>query len=138
MKDRLDYVISNWIFIWFLVYYFKFLHIPSPKFALIIGLMLNIPILIMLIYKNNINKHNIKFIIILIFTKIIPLFLIRNEQINIIDIIAFGILFLINILYISILEGGIDKCAKILINRATNGIEGKLSTTLTYCLNKFI
>jgi len=137
MKDRLDYILSNWIFIWFLIYYFKLLKIPNPKFALIIGLMLSLPILIILIYKNNINNHNIKFIIVLFITKVIPLYLLRNNEINIIDIIAFGILFLLNIIYISIFEGGFDNCLKILIKRATNGIEGRLNNTLMYCFNKF-
>ena len=61
----------------------------------------------------------------------------RNNEINIVDIIAFGLLFILNIVYISIFEGGIDNCVKILIKRATNGIEGRLNNTLMYCFNKF-
>lgn len=137
MNDRLDYILSNWIFIWFLIYYSKLLNVPNPKFALIIGLMLSLPILIILIYKNNINTHNIKFSIVILITKIIPLYILRNNEINIVDIIAFGLLFILNIVYISIFEGGIDNCVKILIKRATNGIEGRLNNTLMYCFNKF-
>ena len=51
MNDRLDYILSNWIFIWFLIYYSKLLNVPNPKFALIIGLMLSLPILIILICR---------------------------------------------------------------------------------------
>lgn len=137
MKDRLDYILSNWIFIWFIIYYFQILNLPNPKFALIIGLMLSIPILTILIYKNKFNRQNLNFIFILLFTKVIPLYIIRNENINIIDIIAFVLLFLLNILYISINEGGLDKCIKILINRVTNGFEGKISKTLINCFNKY-
>lgn len=140
MKDRLDYILSNWIFIWFIIYYFKILILPSPKFAIIIAIMLNIPILVLMIHnqENKLNQHSKHFILILTLTKIIPLLLLKNEEIKFIDIISFCILFIINIIYVSLFTGGISNCIKIFINRATNGLNGKISETILRCINKFI
>ena len=133
MKDRLDYVLSNWIFIWFIIYYIKIINIPSPKFALIIALLLNIPVIVMTIYKNRHNdlKKVYPFILFIIFTKLIPLILLKNEKINIIDIISFGILFGLNIMYVIFHTKNIYKAYYILRNRINNGILGNIDGSIT-------
>lgn len=133
MKDRLDYVLSNWIFIWFIIYYIKIINIPSPKFALIIALLLNIPVIIITIYKNRHNdlKKVYPFILFIIFTKLIPLILLKNEKINIIDIISFGILFGLNIMYVIFHTKNIYKAYYILRNRINNGILGNIDGSIT-------
>tara|TARA_B100001989_G_C24505121_1_gene447076 strand:+ start:215 stop:619 length:405 start_codon:yes stop_codon:yes gene_type:complete len=133
MKDRLDYVLSNWIFIWFIIYYIKIINIPSPKFALIIALLLNIPVIIITIYKNRHNdlKKVYPFILFIIFTKLIPLILLKNEKINIIDIISFGILFGLNIMYVIFHTQNIYKAYYILRNRINNGILGNIDGSIT-------
>lgn len=133
MKDRLDYVLSNWIFIWFIIYYIKIINIPSPKFALIIALLLNIPVIVITIYKNRHNdlKKVYPFILFIIFTKLIPLILLKNEKINIIDIISFGILFGLNIMYVIFHTQNIYKAYYILRNRIDNGILGNINGSIT-------
>lgn len=133
MKDRLDYVLSNWIFIWFIIYYIKIINIPSPKFALIIALLLNIPVIVITIYKNRHNdlKKVYPFILFIIFTKVIPLILLKNEKINIIDIISFGILFGLNIMYVIFHTQNIYKAYYILRNRIDNGILGNINGSIT-------
>lgn len=133
MKDRLDYVLSNWIFIWFIIYYIKIINIPSPKFALIIALLLNIPVIVITIYKNRHNdlKKVYPFILFIIFTKVIPLILLKNEKINIIDIISFGILFGLNIMYVIFHTQNIYRAYYILRNRIDNGILGNINGSIT-------
>lgn len=133
MKDRLDYVLSNWIFIWFIIYYIKIINIPSPKFALIIALLLNIPVIVITIYKNRYNdlKKVYPFILFIIFTKVIPLILLKNEKINIIDIISFGILFGLNIIYVIFHTQNIYRAYYILRNRIDNGILGNIDGSIT-------
>ncbi len=109
------------------------MNIPSPKFALIIALLLNIPVIVITIYKNRHNdlKKVYPFILFIIFTKVIPLILLKNEKINIIDIISFGILFGLNIIYVIFHTQNIYKAYYILRNRIDNGILGNIDGSIT-------
>lgn len=133
MKDRLDYILSNWIFVWFLFYYFNIINKPNPKFALIIALLLNLPVIIITIYNN--RKQNLKkvypFLIFIFFTKIIPLYLLINDKIEYIDILAFLILFIINIIYVIIHSGNIYRAYYTLRKRINNGILGNINGSIT-------
>ena len=95
-------VFSNWILVWFILYYFKLISF-SPKFAITIGLLENIiKIILMLLWGKSI-KSTILFIIIVIIIKILPFYYLRNESYNLKDIyFTFGLFLVYNIwLYIN-------------------------------------
>ena len=88
---------STWIFIWFILYYFKFISY-SPKFWII---FITIYAVLSIIYMMYIKlKMNYIFIIIVstLLSKLIPLYLIKNNSMIIKDILL-G--FLLGILYLS-------------------------------------
>lgn len=133
MEDRIDYVVSNWIFVWFILYYFKFINFPNPKFALIIGLFLCIPVIIVFIHKNKFDNFEkiFPFIIFILITKAFPLFLIRKDQVSYKDVIAFGLVIVINFLYVTINTGSIYNAYNIIKNRINNGIIGEIDGSIT-------
>jgi hypothetical protein len=104
MNFKFDTIYSNWIFIWFLLYIVNLISF-NPLFILIIGYMSVIFCLIYL-YLKKINMYNfIKFSIININIKIIPIFVILymnnyNYNVNIYDMIFSLVLTLIYITYI--------------------------------------
>jgi len=68
-------IFSYWIFIWFILYYFNIVKY-NPLFILIIAYFITLLELIYL-FNNNINKYNfIKFFIINVIIKFIPIILI--------------------------------------------------------------
>jgi hypothetical protein len=81
MTNRFDYILSYWIFAWFILYIYNI--IPySPKLALILALIFEICILLVMIY-NSVSIYYISlFSIITIFIKVLPLYILRNEEIN--------------------------------------------------------
>ena len=93
MNYRLDYILSNWIFVWFLLYYFKIVHV-SPLLILILGLAHTI-----LLYFNFVRKksfqHQVTYILYNVFIKLIPiLFLLYTKtKIHIIDFLYSLIVF---------------------------------------------
>ena len=108
-KYRLDFVFSYWIFIWFLLYIISFnikLNIWNPKLALILGLIANFIKLIWMIFINHSSIFDIiSFIIINLFIKVIPLYILRKTSINLIkDSYQTLIIFIIYIFWV-ILNG---------------------------------
>lgn len=96
---RFDFIFSYWIFIWFILYLYNITSY-SPKFALILGLLNNIIILLLMIrYKTN-NIIIFNFIIINTLIKVLPIYYLRNEVIYEKDINISIILFLIFILWL--------------------------------------
>jgi hypothetical protein len=79
---RTDLVFSYWIYVWFILYVFKITSY-SPKFALILGLVDNIIMLLLMIYFGSKGKTILLFIIINTFIKVIPIYYLRNEVIKI-------------------------------------------------------
>jgi hypothetical protein len=98
---RLDYVFSYWIFLWFILYELKLVKY-SPKFIIIIGIIENLGLFSYFIYKKSSFYNIAKFIIINIFIKIIPLYLVWKDKIIWNDIIASLVLFLIYLLWLVI------------------------------------
>jgi hypothetical protein len=85
---RLDYVFSYWIFLWFVLYYFKIVKY-SPLFLLLIALIENVFIFIYLIFIFIIENSYYNFfklfafIIINFFIKILPLYYIIKIENNV-------------------------------------------------------
>ena len=98
---RSDYIFSYWIFAWFLLYYTNIVKY-SPKFILILGLIENFFIVVYLLLNNSTLYKISKFIVINIFIKVIPLYLIFNDKIRYQDIYATIILFLFYLIWIYI------------------------------------
>lgn len=78
-------IFSYWIFIWFLLYYFKFTKY-NPLFILILGYIITLGELIYLISKKTNIYNLIKFVIINIIIKLIPILLIYNTKITFKDL----------------------------------------------------
>jgi len=85
MLIRPDFIFSYWIFIWFLLYWFKITKY-NPKFLLIFGILENLlTIGLTVYYKTNI-LYIIYFVIIILFMKILPLYIVWNKTNNIRDL----------------------------------------------------
>jgi hypothetical protein len=101
-------IFSYWIFIWFLLYYIGIIRY-NPLFILTVGYILTLGELIYMIFRG-ISKYNfIKFFIINVIIKFIPILLILIKinftiYINIQDIYASFILVLIYIFIMSIVN----------------------------------
>ena len=87
----LEYIFSNWIYVWFIFYYFLINtihntyileHYLNPKFALYMALLQNIYTLLLFLFKQVKSIVIIKYMLIISFMKIIPLFLLRNKSLN--------------------------------------------------------
>jgi hypothetical protein len=91
-----DQLFSTWIFIWFVLYYFKL--IPySPKFWLFFITVYAIASIIYMIYLQLIPSYIFIIMLVAIISKIFPIYLIKNDKMIIKDIV-FG--FLLGIIYL--------------------------------------
>ena len=96
-------IFSYWIFIWFLLYYFKFTKY-NPLLTLIVGFIITIGELIYLISQKT-NKYNlIKFTVINIIIKVIPILLIYNHKITFKEFVINFYIFLIYIITMAIMN----------------------------------
>lgn len=88
---RFDLVFSYWIFAWYLLYMLKFVKY-NPKFAIMIGILENIVLLIFM-SLNGANRRTIGyFVLINTLMKLLPFYLLRHEKIRVGDIQAtFGL-----------------------------------------------
>ena len=85
MNSSDNLVFSYWIYVWYLLYAFKFT-IYSPKLALSIGLFDNIIMLFLMIIFGTGKKTIFLFLVINTFIKVIPLYYLRNEILQIRDL----------------------------------------------------
>lgn len=98
---RLDLIFSWWLFMWFILYFLKI--IPySPKFALIIGVIVNIFIIMYFIYKDVSLIKIIYFISINFIIKILPLLYLQNDNIHKNDIYTSVMLLIIYYIWLHI------------------------------------
>jgi hypothetical protein len=96
---RADLVFSYWIYLWYLLYVFKFINY-SPKFPLILGLIDNIIMFgLMLLYGTS-RRTIFYFLIINTLIKVVPLYYLRNESIKMSDIYFTVGLFLVFIIWL--------------------------------------
>lgn len=98
---RADLVFSYWIYVWFILYIFKYT-IYSPKFALTIGLLDNIVMLFLMFIWGTSVKTIFWFIIINTLIKVVPLYYLNDEIYKIKDIYFTIVLFLIFIFWLHI------------------------------------
>jgi len=93
------------IYIWYLLYSFGIITFANPFFALSITLIQNI-IVYMYLLKKGLSKDNlIKYSILLIILKVIPLISLRNDiHINYIDVYITIYLYIIYILFVIIIN----------------------------------
>jgi len=84
---RIDFILSYWIFFWYLLYIFNWTTY-SPKLALILGTIENLIILaFMFVYKTRL-RFIVLFSIMVFLIKILPLYFIWNKKIQKQDIFA--------------------------------------------------
>lgn len=96
-----DYIFSDWIFIWWILFYFKFTKY-NPKFILIVSLIQNCFMFLYLFKQNTKKIVIISFFIIDLIIKIIPIISIINTKINKDDIYFTILLYLVYNLYLYI------------------------------------
>ena len=84
---RFDFIFSYWIFLWYVLFIFKFTKY-NPIFAIILGIIINIIYLAFMIYYKNDIIYILLFIIINFCIKVIPLLTLRNTKYNKKDIYA--------------------------------------------------
>jgi len=76
---RLDMIPSNWILIWFILFYFKIIKY-NPKLALLLATIINtIQIFVMIYFKNSFINIFILCLLVLL-VKFIPLWLLRKTK----------------------------------------------------------
>ena len=100
---RADLVFSYWIFIWFILYEFKFTRY-SPKFPLILGVIDNLIMLILMILYGTSRRTIFYFIVINTLIKVLPLYYLRDESIKLNDIYFTSGLFLLFIFWLHVNE----------------------------------
>jgi len=107
MNITFDKLFSYWIFTWFIIYYISIQYkifpfsIPSPIIGLYIGFIENLYVFSILILSKANSLEWIKYILQILITKGIPLYLMKNLPLNIPqDIFMFFIVFGIYLLYL--------------------------------------
>ena len=98
---RGDLVFSYWIYIWFILYEFKFTGY-SPKFPLILGVIDNLIMLILMILYGTSRRTIFYFIVINTLIKILPLYYLRDESIKLNDIYFTCGLFLLFVFWLHV------------------------------------
>jgi hypothetical protein len=129
---RVDLVFSYWIYVWFVLYIFKYT-IYSPKIALTLGLIDNIVMLFLMIIWSTSLKTIIWFIIINTLIKVVPLYYLRKEPYRIKDVYFTGSLFLIYIIWLHINSQSLVGNIKVIHNSL---LYGKNETPFMNLLSK--
>jgi hypothetical protein len=135
MEERLDFVFSYWIFVWYLLYSIRI--VPyTPRFVLLLGIVQNI-ILLFFMTKNGSTLSTIaKFIVINIVIKIIPYYTVKDDNITERDIIISILLFFIYCLWLYVnKETLIEKYNKIYISLTQNRDDTPGIRLLNYLLS---
>lgn len=96
---RADLVFSYWIFLWFVLYELKITQY-SPKFALLLGIVDNIIMLILMLLYGTSRRTIFYFIVINTLIKAVPIYYLRNNLIKINDIYFTCGLFLVFIIWL--------------------------------------
>jgi hypothetical protein len=91
---RADLVFSYWIYLWFILYVFKFTQY-NPKFIIILALIENAIMLVLMFLYGTSRETIFYFILINTLIKVVPYYYLRNIDIKLKDIYATIIFFII-------------------------------------------
>jgi len=97
---RVDLYFSYWIFLWYILFLFKFIHY-NPSFALFGALLTNILLLVLMLYYHTKTILIIRVILMMTLLKIIPLYTLRNTSIHREDIYITLFLYSIYLVWLS-------------------------------------
>jgi hypothetical protein len=78
---RPDYLFSYWVFFWYILYIVGLVH-QNPKLAIILALLENVFMLVSMAYLRIKPKNIFYFFLIVVLIKVIPLWTLRNTQIQ--------------------------------------------------------
>lgn len=100
MRDiiRLDFILSYWLFFWWILYEIGIVK-ANPKLFLLIGLLVNIVMLVIKIVKK--SRTTIPFIIVNSLIKIVPLIMLMDTTITYQDIEASVVVLLLYLVWAS-------------------------------------
>jgi len=118
---RGDFIFSYWIFAWFILYTCNLTSF-SPKFILILGLIYNSLILFVMLMNKTRKRKIVNFIIVNTLIKGLPLYYLRNETIQLKNILFSIFLFIIFIIWLYINNQTITGNAKMLYESIVYGI----------------
>lgn len=115
-----DLLFSNWIFIWFILYLFYI--IPySPKLIILLGFGV-IFFMVIYLYIKNASKYSLlKFLMLNIIMKAIPLIVLYNIPITKNDYYFSITIFILYMIWLDVNDTNIFKVYKKLINNYING-----------------
>lgn len=98
-KDRFDFVFSYWIFFWYICYELQITKY-NPIGALYFGVLENIAVLLLMIYYRNSYDHLLLLCFVILVTKVIPLWTLRNTSYSRKDIYIIFVYFLVYVLWL--------------------------------------
>ena len=98
---RGDLVFSYWIYVWYILYAFRFT-MYSPKIALILGVIDNLIMLLLMTLYGTSRRTMFYFIMINTLIKVVPLYYLRNEVIQARDVYFMIGLFVVFVLWLHI------------------------------------
>ena len=132
---RFDLLFSYWIFVWYLLYILEIVK-ASPKLALILGLIENLTLLYFMVFiQSQPFKIVFIFIIINICIKIIPLYTLSNEKINIKkDVKNTSFVFILFIIWLLLLNRNVKKVRENLLQLFSKNHKINPETTPTTAL----
>ena len=111
--ERVDFIFSYWIFVWYILFYLGILSTYNPTFAIVVGLVENAIILCLMLYYHTKYSLVIAFCSMVILLKIIPLYTIwNNTTITCQDILATMVLFLLYLVWIIVNNKSMDDFSK--------------------------
>ena len=141
-------IVSYWFFLWFIIYFFAsffkekneiayFIYEnTNPIFLFIIGLIGNIYMLCVILYYNRKGKIIFKYMIEMLFIKIIPIYYLYYQKIKIYENILFSIIGIF--IYLIYLSYNKEDVVTIYYDINKSILHDEDRTPLLYYLNSFI
>ena len=100
--NRPDFFFSYWIFAWYLLYMFNIVKGYNPKFAIIVGVIENMCVILLMLYYKTKPIYLILFVVMFIIMKIIPLYTVWKSRITLKDIISTIVLFVVYLIWVNL------------------------------------